>query len=210
MDDSLKKELLDLCGRASKVRKREAEVLAGTIREALIDLNFLDVSFEISVKPDEDALSSSGYDLVEFLISTNPGEKIRPLTEVASGGELSRIMLALKSVLADEDSVGTLIFDEIDTGISGRTAQKVSAKLKQLSGAHQVICITHLPQIAAAADKHFEISKQVEGSRTVTDVAALDEEASVKELARMLGGAKITDNVINNAREMKMLAGSIE
>ena len=207
--ESLRDELLKLCGEASKIRIREAAVLSEKIREALIDLNFLDVKFEISVIPDEDKPGPTGYDSVEFLISTNPGEKIRPLTEVASGGELSRIMLALKTVLADKDSVGTLIFDEIDTGISGRTAQKVSAKLKELAGAHQVICITHLPQIAAAADTHFEISKTVEENRTVTKVEALDEEASVKELARMLSGAQITDNVINNARELKMLAGSI-
>ena len=118
-------------------------------------------------------------------------------------------MLALKSVLADKDSVGTLIFDEIDTGISGRTAQKVSEKLKQLSKERQVICITHLPQIAAMADAHYEIRKEVDGSRTKTLVKELDEEASVHELARMLGGVEITESVINNAKEMKMLANGI-
>jgi DNA repair protein RecN (Recombination protein N) len=180
-----------------------------SIKEALLDLNFLDVRFEINVMPDEENLTSSGYDSVEFLISTNPGEKMRPLNEVASGGELSRIMLALKTVLADKDSVGTLIFDEIDTGISGRTAQKVSEKLKQLSGKRQVICITHLPQIAAMADDHFLISKDVKNDRTVTEVTRLDEEASVKELARMLGGVSITENTLKSAKEMKMLAINI-
>ncbi len=207
--DKLKGKLLDLCKKASDIRRREASVLAGSIREALIDLNFLDVRFEISVTSDEKQLGATGYDSVEFLISTNPGEKLRPLAEVASGGELSRIMLALKTVLAARDSVGTLIFDEIDSGISGRTAQKVSEKLKQLSKERQVICITHLPQIAAMADSHFEIRKEVEGTRTRTLVDELDEEASIRELARMLGGVEITESVINNAKEMKTLANTV-
>lgn len=207
--DELREELLKLCGQASEIRRKEARVLAEKIRGALIDLNFPEVRFEISVVADEDHIGETGYDTVEFLISTNPGEKIRPLTEVASGGELSRIMLALKSVLADKDSVGTLIFDEIDTGISGRTAQKVSEKLKELSKKHQVICITHLPQIAAMADDHFEIHKEVDGTRTRTGVTALDEEASINELARMLGGVEITGNVINSAKEMKRLANGV-
>ena len=204
--DKIKSRLLELCKKASDIRKREASVLADSIREALIDLNFLDVRFEISVTADEDQPGSTGYDSVEFLISTNPGEKLRPLADVASGGELSRIMLALKTVLAARDSVGTLIFDEIDSGISGRTAQKVSEKLKQLSKERQVICITHLPQIAAMADSHFEIRKEVEGTHTKTIVDELDEEASIRELARMLGGVEITESVINNAKEMKTLA----
>ncbi|MCR4806867.1 MAG: DNA repair protein RecN [Lachnospiraceae bacterium] len=207
--EELRSEALKLSGEASKIRTKEAKVLSSNIKDALLDLNFLDVRFEINVVPDEENLTSSGYDSVEFLISTNPGEKMRPLNEVASGGELSRIMLALKTVLADKDSVGTLIFDEIDTGISGRTAQKVSEKLKQLSGKRQVICITHLPQIAAMADDHFLISKEVKNDRTVTEVVRLDEEASVRELARMLGGVSITENTLKSAKEMKMLAINI-
>lgn len=202
----LKDELLKLAKEASGIRGREALILSDKIKEALLDLNFLDVRFEINVTSSEDDLGATGFDSVEFLISTNPGEKMRPLNEVASGGELSRIMLALKTVLADKDSVGTLIFDEIDTGISGRTAQKVSEKLKELSGKRQVICITHLPQIAAMADEHFEISKEVVNNRTVTGVKLLDEEASIRELARMLGGVSITENTIKSAKEMKMLA----
>lgn len=208
--DQLHDELLKLCSDASGIRHREAKVLAAKIREALTDLNFMDVSFEISISSDEEHPGSTGYDSVEFLISTNPGEKLKPLADVASGGELSRIMLALRSVFADKDSVGTLIFDEIDTGISGRTAQKVSEKLKRLSGERQIICITHLPQIAAMADSHYEIVKQVESSRTITSVKELDEEASVRELARMLGGVEITKSVIDNAKEMKMLANKIK
>lgn len=207
--EKLLKELLKLCAKASEIRRREAAVLSEKIREALVDLNFLDVRFEIEIISDETKPGPSGYDSVEFLISTNPGEKIRPLADVASGGELSRIMLALKSVLADKDSVGTLIFDEIDAGISGRTAQKVSEKLKRLSRERQVICITHLPQIAAMADAHYGIRKEVEGSRTNTLVGRLDEEASIHELARMLGGVEITDNVLCSAKEMKTLANSI-
>ncbi|MCR4806825.1 MAG: DNA repair protein RecN [Lachnospiraceae bacterium] len=207
--NNVERDLKGLCKKASDVRIKEAGVLSEKIREALGDLNFLDVRFEISVLPDEDRMTETGYDSVEFLISTNPGERVRPLDEVASGGELSRIMLGLKTVLADKDSVGTLIFDEIDTGISGRTAQKVSEKLKQLSLKRQVICITHLPQIAAMADEHFVISKDVINDRTVTSVTLLDDEASTQELARMLGGVSITENTIKSAKEMKMLAINI-
>ena len=128
------------------------------------------------------------------------------LEQIASGGELSRIMLAIKTILADRDETETLIFDEIDTGISGRTAQMVSEKMARIGQRHQVLCITHLPQIAAMADRHFEIRKDVEDQETVTSIHALDEDHSVLELARMLGGAKITDSVIANAKEMKELA----
>ncbi len=206
----LKCKLITDCEKASKIRVKTAEALQSQIKDALKDLNFLDANFNISVTADEKYLSAAGYDDVEFLISTNPGEKIKPLTEVASGGELSRIMLALKSVIAKKDNVETLIFDEIDTGISGRTAQMVSTKLKELSGERQIICITHLPQIAAMADEHFEISKEVVNERTRTNVVALSEEDSVRELARMLGGVEITENVINNAREMKILAKDLK
>ena len=131
---------------------------------------------------------------------------MRPVQEVASGGELSRIMLALKSVAAQADGVDTLIFDEIDTGISGETANRVAKKMAVISKDHQVIAITHLPQIAAMADSHFEIEKNVEENETVTSIHPLSEEDSVRELARMLGGAKITDSVLANASEMKELA----
>ncbi|HOO28845.1 MAG TPA: DNA repair protein RecN, partial [Lachnospiraceae bacterium] len=208
--EHLKEQLTDVCEKVSKIRSREAVILAQEIKDALIDLNFSDARFEIRVEKSEEHMSVNGFDDVEFLISTNPGERVKPLIQVASGGELSRIMLALKAVLAGKDQIGTLIFDEIDTGISGRTAQKVSEKLAYLSGKHQVICVTHLPQIAAMADVHFEIAKSVNNGRTVTEVKKLDEEASVKELARMLGGVKITEAVFENAKEMKKLAGKIK
>ena len=136
----------------------------------------------------------------------NPGQPVRPLTNVASGGELSRIMLAIKTVLADKDDTETLIFDEIDVGISGRTAQKVSEKMALIGRNHQVICITHLAQIAAMADHHFMIEKTVGNLDTTTGIHELTEEESVEELARILGGAKITDAVRENAKEMKTLA----
>ena len=165
----------------------------------------MDVQFSMEFRRLEQ-YSTGGYDEAEFLISTNPGMPIRPLGMVASGGELSRIMLAIKAVLADTDDIPTLIFDEIDTGISGRTAQKVSEKLAYIAGNHQVICITHLPQIAAMADVHFEIAKQSEKGATTTSIRELGEEQMIAELARLLGGAEITEAVYDNAREMKRLA----
>ncbi len=198
-------ELDAVCKKVSEIRRREAKKLTRQIRSALIDLNFLDVKFELQFTKKED-YTASGYDEAEFLISTNPGEPVRPLTKVASGGELSRIMLAIKAVLADCDEVGTLIFDEIDTGISGRTAQMVSEKMNVISKDHQIICITHLPQIAAMADTHFLIEKRASKNQTQTMIRMLDKEESVTELGRMLGGVKITDTVLKSAKEMKDLA----
>ena len=176
------------------------------MQKALLDLNFQNVEFKISVEPDEQAVTARGYDRITFLISTNVGEKMKELAQVASGGELSRIMLALKTVLADKDEIETLIFDEIDTGISGKTAWKVSEKMGFLSKNHQLICITHLPQIAAMADRHFCIEKKVVENRSTTSITELDDAESIEELARMLGGAQITETVLDNAREMKELA----
>ena len=154
--------------------------------------------------------TANGCDDVEFLISLNPGQSVKPLADVASGGELSRIMLAIKTVMADRDEIETLIFDEIDVGISGRTAQKVSEKMAVIGRQHQVICITHLAQIAAMADHHYVIEKTVGKTDTRTDIRAVNEKESVKELARILGGAKITDAVIQNAKEMKELAKQVK
>ena len=199
------KSLEKLCGKTSKIRKKEALKLTKKIKEALIDLNFLDVQFELQLTRKKE-YTASGYDEAEFLISTNPGEPLKSLTKIASGGELSRIMLAIKAVLADCDEIGTLIFDEIDTGISGRTAQMVSEKMNVISKDHQIICITHLPQIAAMADTHFLIEKQAEKNHTSTNIRKLNETESVTELGRMLGGVKITDTVLKSAKEMKELA----
>lgn len=189
----------------SEMRKHTAKELTEKIREGLKDLNFIDVEFSMEFSR-LGHYTANGFDEAEFLISTNPGESLKPLGMVASGGELSRIMLAIKTVLADTDDIPTLIFDEIDTGISGRTAQKVSEKLAYIAGNHQVICITHLPQIAAMADCHYEIAKAVEEGRTATSIHPLSGEEVVEELARLLGGAEITEAVRANAREMKRLA----
>lgn len=189
----------------SQERKRNAKTLEKKISLALAELDFADVRFEIRFY-ELDHMTANGYDGIGFFISLNPGEPLKPLADVASGGELSRIMLAVKSVLADADQIQTLIFDEVDAGISGRTAQRVSEKLCDIAKAHQVICITHLPQIAAMADAHFKIEKTVRNERTITGVTRLDGHEQVCELARLLGGAKITDAVMGNAKEMKELA----
>lgn len=189
----------------TRYRKEYAAVLEQKITEALVELNFLQVQFHIEVRQTAD-YSVNGRDEVEFMISTNPGEPMRPIGTAASGGELSRIMLAVKAVLAEHDEISTLIFDEIDVGISGRTAQKVAEKMALIGGCHQVICISHLAQIAAMADTHYLIEKNNEDTHTATTIYALDEEQSVQELARILGGAQITDAVMDSAREMRELA----
>ncbi len=192
----------------SAARKEAAKTLEQSIVKALMDLNFLEVKFEIAFTP-LDRYTAKGMDAMEFIISTNPGEPLKPLAKIASGGELSRIMLGIKAILAKKDAVDTLIFDEIDTGISGKTAGMVADKMNSISTEHQVICITHLPQIAAYADEHFVIEKNVTNGSTTTDIHLLDEEASVNELARMLGGTVMTDAALDNARELKKLAGKM-
>ena len=189
----------------SEIRKDYSKTLTEKIIEGLRDLNFLDVKFRIDFQRKQE-FTDNGYDSIEYEISTNPGESVKPLGRIVSGGELSRIMLAIKAILADRDQIETLIFDEIDTGISGRTAQKVSEKMAVIGSCHQVLCITHLPQIAAMADTHFEIEKHQKGSETITEIHPLGERESVRELARLLGGAEITEAVLKNAMEMKELA----
>ena len=189
----------------SELRKKEAKVLTSSIRESLLDLNFLDVQFEMEFQNLKE-YTADGIDEVEFKISMNPGEPLKPLGEVASGGELSRIMLAIKTVMAHKDKIETLIFDEIDVGISGRTAQKVSEKMAVIGKNHQVICITHLAQIAAMADAHYAIEKKVEDGKTRTTIGLLNQKQEIEELARILGGAEITDKVLESAAEMKDLA----
>lgn len=205
--EKAQEQLEIFCGQLSELRRKAAVSLTARIRDGLIDLNFLDVQFEIHCEP-LGHYTENGQDSIEFMISTNPGETVKPLGKVASGGELSRIMLAVKSVLADADAIETLIFDEIDTGISGRTAQKVSEKMAVIARNHQVICITHLPQIAAMADDHYVIEKSAMEQRTITEIHHLSDDASVGEIARLLGGVEITDAVMQNAREMKNLAQS--
>lgn len=189
------------------VRNRYKTVFADEICIHLKELNFLDTRFEIHLK-DAGQFSANGKDEAEFYLALNPGEPVKPLENIASGGELSRIMLAIKTVLADAEDTPTLIFDEIDAGISGVTAAKVGEKLKLIGKSRQVICITHLSQIAAVADSHFLIEKSAENESVKTRIRLLNEVDSVKELARILGGDKITSSIMESAREMKEMAKS--
>ena len=199
-------ELEIVCNELSSKRKKAALLLEKDITKALVDLNFLEVKFKAEFTRGKD-YTAKGIDVMEFMISTNPGEELKPLAKIASGGELSRIMLGLKAVLANKDAVDTLIFDEIDTGISGKTAGMVADKMSAISKEHQVISITHLPQIASHADSHYLIEKSVKDNHTFTDIRKLNKDESVNELARMLGGTVITEAALDNARELKRLAG---
>lgn len=204
------KELEDitasLAAELTTVRVSAGEKLSGLISEELEFLDMPNVSFVVSRK--ESVLSENGADEIEFLISANAGELPKPLHKIASGGELSRIMLAIKNVLADADNIGTMIFDEIDTGVSGRAAQKIAMKLRQVSSGRQVICVTHLAQIAAQGDVHLYISKSVREGKTYTQVQSLLGNDRVHEVARIMGGIEITDLQIQSAREMLELAGN--
>ena len=203
----LEESILERCTLISAVRKEVAVTLTGKIKEELEDLNFLGVEFEIRFTK-KDKISRDGYDAVDFLISTNPGQPMKPLQMVASGGELSRIMLALKTVFASSDDIQTLIFDEIDTGISGKTAVKVGEKLMNISRGRQVLCISHLPQIAVMADQNLFISKSTDGKTTQTNIDLLDKEGKIKEIARLIGGNNLTEGVLKTAREMIQEADS--
>ena len=198
---SVRRDLIEECNSLTAARKDAAvELSEKTLRE-LNDLNFKDAAIEISVtplpQPQED-----GMDKVEILISTNKGEPLKPLYKVASGGEISRIMLAFKNVISSYDSIPTLIFDEIDNGISGYTASVVASKLKEIAKDHQIICITHLPQIAAAGDHNYRIYKESDDASTFTHLEYLDSETKVGEIARLIGGATITENTLISAREL--------
>lgn len=198
-------KLAKACGELSKVRRQNAVLLTKRLTEALVQLNFLTVDFEVAVR-EADRITEKGADEVEFLISTNPGESRKSLSQVASGGELSRIMLAIKTIMATKDDTDTLIFDEIDAGISGKTAWKVAEQLSQVAAKHQVLCITHLPQIAAMADTHFVIEKSSMDNSTITDIYELNEEKSLGELARLLGSDSLTEAALENARQMRSQA----
>lgn len=204
----LKKKLEDtsealnkLCEKAEDIRKKGAEALSEKVKESLKNLNFLKADFEVELT--RTSYSFSGFNEGQFMISTNPGEPMKPLSQVASGGEMSRIMLALKTVLASADDIKTMIFDEIDTGISGRTASAVARELKKVSVGRQVILITHLPQIAALSDRHFLIEKSATSDSTVSSIRPLSEDEIIDELARMLGGDVITDAVRESARQLR-------
>lgn len=192
--------------RLSDLRKKAAKEFSELLSTELLALSFLDARFSVDFDTNENLVSKNGMDKIEFMISTNPGEPVKPIRNVASGGELSRIMLAIKTILAKKDEVDALIFDEIDSGISGRTAWEVAGRLSKLSTQHQVIAITHLAQIASMADSHFEIKKSVEDGSTVTDISWLDKEGEIRELARLLGSDSPDEATLNNARELKKKA----
>ncbi len=194
-----------LADEVSEARHQEAQHLGKQIEDVLYDLGMINAVFNVSVTPATE-LNEYGKDKVEFLISANLGEEPKPLNKIASGGEMSRVMLALKVILADVDQIGTFIFDEIDTGISGRTAQRVAEKMAKVAKLHQILCITHLPQIAAMADTHYLIDKISTDDGTTTTVTQLDDNEVEEELARLIGGAKITDATRNAAKDMKAMA----
>ncbi|MBI5181236.1 MAG: DNA repair protein RecN [Nitrospirae bacterium] len=193
----------------SKKREKVAKDIEKKVEAELSDLNMKKTRFIVKMWKDSGSdtvdgfsLTSKGIDKIEFLISPNLGEEPKSLSKIASGGELSRIMLALKAILADADSVPTLVFDEVDAGIGGGVAETVGERLKRIAKGHQVFCITHLPQIAGYADNHYFVEKKAEGSRTITKVVKLKEDGRVKELARMLGGKRITETTLKHAEEM--------
>ena len=198
-------KLIEKSDKLTNIRKKYAVKLCKMIEESLKELNFMTVSFDMSFEK-QSGFSENGNDEAFFIISTNVGEPMKPLYEIASGGELSRVMLAVKSCLANEDDTPTLIFDEIDVGISGKTAVKVAEKMSLISRNHQVICITHLPQIAAMADYHYVIEKEVENNKTITKIRKLKKSEEIDELARIIGGDEITEAIKQSALEMKGLA----
>lgn len=203
----LKTRTLDEAKELYEKRKAAFGGFEESIKRELEFLNMPDVVFNV-VRKKLSELTPKGYDSIEFFISANAGETARPLAKIASGGEMARIMLAIKSVMADKDGVPTLIFDEIDTGVSGKSAQRIGQKLKQTSAHHQIICVTHSSQIAAFADYHLKIEKNVRNDRTYTSVSALDREERVRELARIISGDRITDTALKNAEEMLDIAAS--
>ncbi len=195
-----KEEASEIAAALSDSRKKAADLFCENVRKELHFLDMPSVQFLVQNTPGE--LTENGTDNLEFLLSANAGEAPKPLAKIASGGELSRIMLAIKSVLAEKDEVETLIFDEVDTGVSGRAAQKIAIKLAELAKSHQILCVTHLAQLAAFADTHFRIEKTEHDGQTFTDVAALDDIGRKHELARILGGLTVTELQLQNAQEM--------
>lgn len=200
--DAARAEALKCARKLSELRREAGASLEKKLTENLIELNFGSVDFKVDIQSDESLLSAEGMDKVDFLVSFNAGEPVKSLSQVASGGELSRFMLALKAVTADKEKIETLVFDEIDAGISGKTAWSVSQKMSILGKDHQVIAITHLPQIAAMADTHFLIEKKVVEDTTVTDIRRLAEVEKEQEIARMLSGGELTEAGISNAKEL--------
>jgi DNA repair protein RecN (Recombination protein N) len=207
--DELERDLKRECKVLSGLRKKAADYLAETVTSEIVKLGMNNGAFAVDMKQAE-RFTAKGTDVVEFLFSANLGEPLKSLNKIASGGEMSRIMLAIKRCLADTDRIPTLIFDEIDSGISGRTAQVVAQQLAAVSKKHQVVCVTHLPQIAAMADNHYMIIKEEKGGKTQTRLKVLDRNQKIKELARLMGGAKVTELTIRHSEEMLKMAETIK
>ena len=202
---ALLEEIGTYCSQLTHLRTQTAQVLTSRIEAQLHQLEMQHAVFQVSITQ-KNTFNARGRDVVEFLISPNLGEEVKPLAKIASGGEMSRVMLALKTVLADADTIDTFIFDEIDTGVSGTTAARVGEKMSDIGRSNQVLCITHLPQIAAMADRHFLIAKRAEETKTVTSVTALEETGQVEELSRLMGGGKAGEAVTAAAQELKAWA----
>lgn len=211
MYDENREALIKECDKAYKEAEKLAKALSEKRRatsskfadKVCEEMAFLDMpNVKLVVVQESCELNSLGCDNIEFLISTNPGEPPKPISKIASGGELSRMMLAVKNVLSDKDDIDTLIFDEVDTGISGSAAQKVGLKLREVSKSRQVLCVTHLAQIAAMGNSHFKISKSVRDEKTFTKVEELDHEGRKQELARIIGGTEMTKASLDYAEEM--------
>ncbi len=190
-------------------RKQMAENIEKNINQILVELNMPNAYFKVNIEKMGEP-TETGFDKIEFLISTNRGEPLKPLSKIASGGELSRIMLALKTILASADGISTLIFDEVDTGISGKTAQLVAEKMAYLSKKHQLICVTHLPQIASMADTHYRISKIERKERTYINVEKLDYQGKINELARIMGGSRVTQTTLDHSKELLDIASQFK
>ena len=201
---SAKKEAAKRGAALTKARKKAADSLQKRVQEELRQLDMPKVQFvtDFAPSPGQDGMDDTGMDQVQFLMSANLGEALKPIQKVASGGELARIMLALKNVLAEDDGIGSLVFDEVDTGVSGRAAQKVAEKMADVARRKQVLCVTHLPQIAAMADTHFSVEKGEKKGRTFTNVVRLEKEGRVEELARLIGGAAVTDVLKQSAAQL--------
>ena len=204
---SIKKDLILEAKQLSEIRHKWADKLTKLIHKELKELYMAKTIFEMRFETDFEHFSKTGEDHVEFYISTNPGEPLKPLSRVASGGELSRIMLALKCIFSQHQGVTSIIFDEVDTGVSGRVAQSIAEKIYKVASGSQVLCISHLPQVAAMADTHLFISKVITGGRTKTYVTSLNVEEKIKEIGRMISGAEITDLTKKHAEELIFLAG---
>ena len=203
------KNMVDVCKVMTDIRKRKAEAIEKEIETNLHELEMEKAKFKIRIDQ-KNQLGVDGWDDVEFMFTANEGEDIMPLAKIGSGGELSRVMLALKVVFGNADSIGTFVFDEIDTGISGRTAQKVAEKMYKVAKTKQILCITHLPQIAAMADNHYMIEKVSQKGRTKTNIKLLKKNETVRDIARLMAGTEVTEMSVNAAREMKELANKFK